>query len=114
MAEFVFLLWLAEWIEDHTTFEFEWDLGNQTINLVKHGITTTEAESVFTEVESIRVLGEQVSPETIESRFGILGVTSDMKHVFVCFTIRRNLIRVIHIRKMNKNERSLYAELCKE
>lgn len=59
-------------------------------------------------------LGEQVSPQVDEPRYGILGVTTELKHVFVCFTIRQARIRVIHIRKMNKKERSFYEKLRKE
>jgi uncharacterized DUF497 family protein len=114
MSKFKFIQWLIDWIEDQTQFAFEWDLGNQTKNFIKHGMTTKEAESVFTEVEAIRVLGEQTSPKVNELRYGILGLTGDLKHVFVCFTIRGTGIRIIHIRKMNKKERKLYAELCKK
>lgn len=114
MASFRFIEWLISWLENQSHFAFEWDFGNRTKNFIKHGITTQEAESVFEQVEAIRVLGEQISPKINEPRFGILGLTSDLKHVFVCFTIRGSGIRIIHIRKMNKKERSLYEQLCQE
>lgn len=114
MAIFKFVQWLMDWIAAQSGFAFEWDLGNRTKNVVKHGITLEEAESVFEQVEAIRVLGEQVSPRVDEPRYGMLGLTKDLKHVFVCFTIRGTGIRIIHIREMNKKERRLYAELCKE
>jgi hypothetical protein len=53
-------------------------------------------------------------PSVNEPRYGILGLTSEFEHVFVCFTIRGSGLRIIHIRRMNKKERRLYAELCKE
>lgn len=114
MAAFRFIQWLLEWIENQPYFAFEWDLGNRTKNFIKHEITIDEAESVFGQIEAIRVLGEQVSPKVNEPRYGILGLTDSLKHVFVCFTIRGSGIRIIHIRKMNKKERRLYVELCKE
>lgn len=114
MAVFRFVQWLMDWIENQSNFLFEWDLGNRTKNYVKHGITIQEAESVFEQVEAIRVLGEQVSPKANEPRYGMLGLTGGLKHVFVCFTIRGTGIRIIHIRKMNRKERRLYEELCKE
>ncbi len=114
MASFRFVQWLMEWMENQPCFNFDWDLGNLTKNLKKHGITREEAESVFDQIEAIRALGEQVSPKVNEPRLGILGLTDDLKPVFVCFTIRGSGIRIIHIRKMNKKERRLYAELCKE
>lgn len=114
MATFKFVHWPIDWIENQPFFAFEWDLGNRTKNFVKHGITIEEAESVFEQIEAIRVLGEQISPKANEPRYGILGLTATLEHVFVCFTIRGSGIRIIHIRKMNKKERNLYAELCKE
>lgn len=103
-----------DWIENQTAFAFDWDLGNLTKNVKKHQITQEEAESVFDQVEAIRVLGEQVTPPANEPRYGILGLTGDLKPVFVCFTIRGTGVRIIHIRRMKKKERKLYAELCKE
>lgn len=114
MATFKFIQWLADWIENQAHFAFEWDLGNRTKNFIKHGISVSEAESVFEQTEAIRILGEQVSPKASEPRYGLLGLTNALKHVFVCFTIRGSGIRIINIRKMNKKERSLYAQLCKE
>lgn len=114
MAAFRFIQWLVDWIENQSHFAFEWDLGNRTKNFVKHGITIPQAESVFDQPEAIRVLGEQVQPSVNEPRYGILGLTSEFEHVFVCFTIRGSGIRIIHIRRMNKKERRFYAELCKE
>jgi len=114
MASFRFIQWLVEWFENQTQFSFEWDLGNLTKNLKKHGITREEAESVFEQIEAIRALGEQISPKASEPRYGILGLTGDLKPVFVCFTIRGSGIRIIHIRRMNRKERRVYAELCKE
>lgn len=114
MAKFRFILWILDWIENQSSFSFEWDAGNRTKNLLKHGISIEDAESVFSEVEAIRVLGEQISPIVNEPRFGILGLTENFEHVFVCFTIRGSGIRIIHIRKMNEKERRLYAQLCKE
>lgn len=101
-------------MESQSHFAFEWDLGNRAKNFVKHGVTIEQAESVFGQPEAIRALGEQIRPSVNEPRYGILGLTSDWEHVFVCFTIRGSGIRIIHVRRMNKKERKLYAELCKE
>jgi len=43
-----------------------------------------------------------------------LGLTKKLKPVFLCFTIRGTGIRIIHVRKMNKKEIKLYAELCQK
>jgi uncharacterized DUF497 family protein len=114
MATFRFIQWLMDWIENQTHFAFDWDLGNRTKNFIKHEITVSEAESVFEQIEAIRILGEQVTPKVNEPRYGLLGLTSDLKHVFIWFTVRGTGIRIINARKMNKKERRLYAQLCKE
>jgi hypothetical protein len=38
-------------------------------NFMKHGITQSEAESVFNQIEAIRILGEQASPKVGEPRY---------------------------------------------
>ncbi len=114
MAHFRFVAWLAEWILAQNEFRYEWDEGNETKSLKKHGITCIEAEEVFEQNEAIRILGEQVSPSVDEPRFGLLGVTKSGRHVFVVFAIRGTGIRIVSIRNTSRKERKLYAELCKE
>ena len=55
-----------------------------------------------------------MTPKVNEPRYGILGLTKQLKPVFMCFTIRGVGIRVIHIRTMNQKEKKLYAELCQK
>ncbi len=114
MAKFHFIEWLVDWILTQGEFAFDWDEGNKTKSIEKHEITCGEAESVFQQVEAIRALGEQISPVVDEPRYGILGLTTTGKFVFICFTLRGTGIRIISIRQMNKKERKLYAELCEE
>lgn len=114
MATFKLIEWLVDWILSQPQFAFDWDSGNLSKNLRKHSISCEEAESVFEQPESIRVLGEQLTPRVGEPRYGILGLTRELKPVFLCFTMRGTGIRVIHIRKMNKKERKFYVELCQK
>ena len=114
MAKFKFIEWLADWIENQTEFAFEWDSGNISKNLDKHGVTCEEAESVFWQTEAIRVLGEQVSPKTSEPRFGLFGIAITGRSVFVCFTLRGSGIRVISVRELNKKEIAIYEILREE
>jgi hypothetical protein len=39
MAKFRFIEWLVDWILEQESFVFEWDHGNLTKNLQKHGIS---------------------------------------------------------------------------
>ncbi|MBA3071645.1 MAG: BrnT family toxin, partial [Nitrospirae bacterium] len=43
-----------------------------------------------------------------EPRYFALGCTDAGRHLFIVFTIRENLIRVISARDMNRKERRLY------
>jgi uncharacterized DUF497 family protein len=114
VAKFRFIQWLVEWLLSQDAFQFVWDVGNKTKSFDKHKVTLGEIEEVFEMNEAIRALGEQVSPEPDEPRFGILGITKSGRHLFICFTLRANGIRIISARNMNKKERKLYGELCEE
>ena len=114
MAKFRFVLWLVEWLLSQENFHFVWDQGNKTKSHEKHNVTVEEIEEVFEISEAMRSLGEQVSPEAEEPRFGILGITKSGRHLFVCFTLRAAGIRIISARNMNSREKKLYGELCKE
>lgn len=61
MAQFQFILWLAYWYLQADAFEFEWDRGNATKSVIKHGVTTEDVESVFA-LKLAVPLGRQVSP----------------------------------------------------
>lgn len=114
MAQFRFVQWLVEWLFSQNIFQFEWDDGNKTKSLTKHKVTILEIEELFSNAESLRALGEQVSPAFEEPRFGAFGVTNEGRHLFVCFTLRGSGLRVISAREMNKKERNFYGDLCKE
>jgi uncharacterized DUF497 family protein len=114
MAFFEFIQWVVDWIENQSTFNFEWDAGNQTKNFIKHQVTVEEAESVFEDVDAIVALGKQVRPSVNELRFGILGITKNFKHVFICFTVRVSKIRIVNVRPMNKKERNFYHEALRK
>jgi hypothetical protein len=45
-----------------------------------------------------------------EKRYYALGQTSAGRRLFVAFTIRRALLRVISVRDMNRKERDAYAK----
>jgi uncharacterized DUF497 family protein len=114
VAKFRFVQWLVEWLFSQNGFYFVWDQGNKTKSKEKHDVTVEEIEEVFEMNEALRALGEQISPEANEPRFGILGVTKSGRHLFVCFTLRALGIRIISVRNINRRERKLYEELCKE
>ena len=88
---------------------FQWDEGNLLKSWEKHRVTAVECEQVFFNQPVIAVPDEQHSDT--ESRFYILGQTDTGRELFVVFTTRGNLIRVISARDMNRKERKIYEAL---
>jgi len=87
---------------------FEWDEGNSLKNQVKHQVSKVECEQVFFNEPLIIFKNFKHSQE--EKRWFLLGNTDLQRLLFIVFTIRNNLIRVISARDMNKKERKIYYE----
>ncbi len=84
---------------------FEWDEDN----FLKNGVTASECEQIF--FNRPLVNGKDLKHSKQESRYHALGHTDDGRRLFVVFTIRNNLIRVISARNMNQKERKVYESL---
>jgi uncharacterized DUF497 family protein len=87
---------------------FEWDKGNSEKNWIRHRVTQGECEQVFFN-EPIIVSNDEKHSQT-ESRWFLLGRTDSEKLLFIVFTVRKKMIRVISARDMNKKERKNYNE----
>jgi len=85
---------------------FQWDRYNIQKNLEKHNVSPIESEQAFFNRPLIVVQDVQHSQD--EERFYALGKTDQGRRLFVAFTIRKKLIRVISSRDMNKKERKIY------
>jgi uncharacterized protein len=85
---------------------FEWDKGNFIKNWEKHGVSILKCEQIFFNQPLITQHDEKHS--TNESRYYALGQTDTFRRLFIVFTIRKNLIRVISARDMNRRERKDY------
>ena len=90
---------------------FSWDKGNSEKNWLKHKVTKQETEQVFFN-RPILVFDDEKHSKN-ERRFYLLGRTDLDKKLFVVFTTRKNLIRIISARDMNKKEREIYNEEIK-
>lgn len=88
---------------------FEWDEANAVKNWERHQVTTEEAEDVF--FHDPLVVRSDLHHSKREKRYYALGQTRSSRRLFVAFTIRRKLIRVISVRDMNRNEASAYERL---
>lgn len=87
---------------------FDWDDGNSNKNLVKHKVTIQESEEVF--FNQPLVVAEDQKHSVLEKRFQALGKTNSSRKMFVSFTLRKNKIRMISIRDMNKKEAKEYEK----
>lgn len=87
---------------------FDWDRGNLDKNWKLHGVPFWECEQVFFN-EPLLVV-EDVSHSGAEKRYYALGRKDAGRRLFVVFTIRRNLVRVISARDMNRRERRRYEQ----
>ena len=82
---------------------FEWDKGNLTKNWERHQVSMGECEQVFYN-EPLIVFDDDNHSQN-EKRWYLLGITDTGRELFIVFTIRKDLIRVISARDMNKKER---------
>lgn len=85
---------------------FQWDAGNATKNQRKHHVSRFESEEVF--FNDPLLVADDGAHSFGEDRFFALGVTSRRRPLFIAFTIRDGLIRVISARDMTKKEREAY------
>jgi len=85
---------------------FDWDEANVAKNWERHGVTPEEAEDVF--FHDPFVLRSDPGHSHREKRYRVLGKTSRERRLFVAFTIRDTLIRVISVRDMSQREDEEY------
>ena len=85
---------------------FEWDKGNLLKNWEEHGVTGSECEQIFFNLPL--VVADDVKHSEHENRFFALGQTDVERFLFMVFTVRKNKIRVISARDMNRKERRVY------
>lgn len=87
---------------------FEWDGGNSEKNWARHRVTRSECEQIFFNLPF--VVADDLEHSQDEPRCYALGQTDGGRKLFLVFTIRGALIRVISARDMNRAERSIYDE----
>ncbi|HBH46814.1 MAG: hypothetical protein A2445_04725 [Candidatus Jacksonbacteria bacterium RIFOXYC2_FULL_44_29] len=88
---------------------FDWDEGNRYKNWLKHQVSNDECEEVFFNQPLLFLSNEKHS--RAEKRFHALGRTNYNRLLLVAFTLRRDLIRIISARQMNKKEKIIYEKV---
>ena len=89
---------------------FDWDEGNIQKNWQRHKVNRHECEDVFF---NPRLVLDDLRHSQSEMRYTILGNTNMLRHLLIVVTIRRNKIRIISARDMNKKEREKYEQAIK-
>ena len=85
---------------------FDWDAGNLDKNWEKHKVSPSECEQTFFNLPLLLI--DDIAHSQTEKRFYILGKTDAKRKLFIAFTLRNNLIRVISARDMSRKEREVY------
>lgn len=91
---------------------FDWDEGNLDKNWERHRVAFWEAEEAFFNQPTVVAFDPGHSES--EDRYYCLGKTDAGRLLYVVFTLRGQLIRVISARDMNKKERRIYRRHEKE
>ena len=86
-------------------WKFDFDPAKNQTNLAKHGISFTTASFAFYDPNALITYDEQHSIH--EVRFTLLGAVDD--HIlFIVYTMRGEMIRLISARPVTKRERERY------
>jgi uncharacterized DUF497 family protein len=85
---------------------FDWDDGNEGKNWEKHQVSDAEAEEIF--FNDPLVAGADPKHSKKERRYYALGQTDAGRPLFVSFSVRKKLIRVISARDMTVRELRVY------
>jgi len=85
---------------------FEWDSHNTDKIWLKHHVSLSECEQIFFNLPI--VVADDIKHSEQENRFYALGQTDTERFLFAVFTVRKNKIRVISARDMNRKERRVY------
>lgn len=86
--------------------EFEWDAAKAAANLTKHGVSFTEASTIFG--DPLEITMPDPARSVGEARFLSLGLSAAARLLVVAYTEREGRIRIIHARAAAAKERRTY------
>ena len=97
---------------DESLFEsltgFEWDVHNVFKNYEKHDVGPAECEEAF--FNRPFIVANDIRHSESERRYFALGRSDAGRGLYIVFTIRGSLIRVISVRDMSRKEKSVYGQ----
>jgi uncharacterized protein len=88
---------------------FEWDEGNAPKVVARHRVEPGECEQAF--FQEPFIISFDTAHSALEPRWRALGQTTAGRTLFLVFTVRGPLIRVLAARDQNRKERRYYAEI---
>jgi len=88
---------------------FAWDAAKDRANQRKHGVSFTEARTVFYDPHAVQFYDEEHSDW--EERFLMLGMSSGLRVLLVCHCYRESnaVIRIISARRATPSEQRHYS-----
>jgi len=91
-----------------SALRFEWDPAKNALNRRKHGVSITEAATVFADETALLV--DDPDHSDAEDRFVLLGLSSRWRVLVVvhCYRADDAVIRLISARKADRQERARY------
>lgn len=88
--------------------QFEWNENKAASNLLKHGVSFEEAQTVFDDPFYVDFYDPDHSEA--EERYLIVGQSNRERLLIVSYTERRNSIRLISAREVTRTERAAYEQ----
>lgn len=88
--------------------KYEWDENKAVKNLAKHGVSFTEAKTIFDDPMYVDFYDLDHSED--EERYLIVGESNRGRLLIVSYTERKESIRSISAREVTKSEREAYEE----
>ena len=87
---------------------FAWDPGKAKRNFATHGVSFDEAKTVFD--DDLFLVFNDPDHSMEESRYIIMGQSTQGRLLVVAYTERSDRIRLISARRATREERRVYAE----
>jgi uncharacterized protein len=88
--------------------DFEWDEAKAEANFEKHGVSFTDASTVFGDPLYVDFYDPDHSSE--ENRYLIIGTSEAGRKLIVSYTERKDVVRLISAREVTPTERKTYEE----
>jgi uncharacterized DUF497 family protein len=87
---------------------FQWDEGNAPKVRTRHDVEPGECEQAF--LAEPFIVSADAKHSEVERRWRALGRTTGDRYLYLVFTLRGTLIRVVQARNMNRKERRIYGD----